>query len=245
MIALPQVVDVAHKSNKKMAPGAFCVSFGESGGALCDDDCKHKRGSCYWMRLQVGRPTTRSAMARLESLGGLRVVRAAIATMPRRFAWMRWSVSAGVPMPEHFGNRADWRAFRREFRRANQQAIESGADVHLPTESARKARILRRMLSGLGVVVRRSVQSARVSDLLRAKDHRAFTVYAPGHRVTAGPVGKLQKRANIEAAHDLAREVRAAGSSCVVCPFSSSGRLCGDCRACASDRVDVVLFPGS
>jgi len=242
MIALPQV---AHKSNKKLCAGSFAVSFGESGGRYCDDECRHKCGSCYFMRLQTARPNVRSSMQRVEDLGPVATIRAAIATMPRRFSWMRWSVSAGVPMREDFATVESWREFRREFRRANQQAIESGADVHLPTESARKARILRRMLSGLGVVVRRSVQSARVSDLLRARDHRAFTVYASGHKVTAGPVGKLQKRSNIAAAHDLARQVRAAGSSCVVCPFSSSGRLCGDCRACASDRVDVVLFPGS
>jgi len=158
---------------------------------------------------------------------------------------MRWSVSAGVPMREDFATVESWREFRAAFRAANVQAVESGADVHLPTESVRKARVLRRLLAGVGVVVRRSVQSTRVSDLLRARDHRAFTVYAPGHKVTAGQVGKLQKRANIAAAHDLAREVRASGSSCVVCPYSASGRLCGDCRACASDRVDVVLFPGS
>lgn len=244
MKSLPVVSHpVEHKAVGKLCRGSFAVSFGLSGGRLCDDVCAHKQnGSCYFERIQW-RPSVSAAMARNENLGPLAVVESAAARMPRVFPWLRWSVSAGVPMPEHFSSSQDWRRFRKRFRAANVQAVKAGADVHLPVESMRKARAYRSILAGSGVVVRRSVQSSRLADLLKARDHRAVT--ASVTPLGKGGRKKGSKADNIAEAHRLAALVRASGQTGVVCPFPISGRLCGDCRACASPAVDVVIFPGS
>lgn len=245
MIALPQVdhrAPVSHGQIAKFCAASHAASFGPSAGqgGFCSRSCR-LWDCCYAAKSERRRPNVRRSLARLRSLSPIEIARRTRYEMPRRFSWFRWCVAGSIPERSDFGSGAEWSEFRAEVRETTAAAVDSGADVHFPVETAQKARTWRGVLRGLGVVVRRSAQVQTVRALLRSRDHRSWVVVAPGRTIHAGGVRRSVVAENRAYAFRVAEQVRAAGQTCVVCPYPS--RKCGECRACASPAVDVVLYP--
>lgn len=236
----------AHGSVSKLVDNSYAVSFAPSGrdpDSFCWLGCR-LIDVCYAQRQEAYRKNSVGvAMKRRRAAGAREVLRSAALGMPRSFVWLRLFVNGSAPMREDFDTAAEWRAWRREFREFVEMGLESGADVHLPLESPRKVRAYRSILQGLPVVVRQSLQVDSPASIVRAAGQVSWVVVAPQNRLHRGGVKRTEREANHEHAVKVAAWLRSQGLSVVVCPFDRSGRQCGSCRACASARVDVVLYP--
>lgn len=225
-----------HKKVSKLIDDSYSASFGNSGGrgvSFCDASCRLWK-LCYASKLETLRANVRNSLANALKAGAIPLLQSIMDKMPRRFAWMRWSVFGSIPSSSDLGDK--WPRFAAMFREANEMALESGAEVHLPVESKAKAKELRDVLSGLPIVVRRSDQSETVDGMLKATDPRSYVVGDIKFRPS-----EADKARNLELATKAAKRVRATGQTAVVCPYP---RLkCGQCRACASPCVDVVIYP--
>ena len=133
---------------------------------------------------------------------------------------------------------AKWKQWTELFRKANQQAIESNADVHLPVESKEKADQYREVLHGLPIVVRRSDQSETIGGLLQSNDHRSWVAGTVRWRYSAA-----QKAENDRLADLAVKTIRDNGETAIKCPYAKNPKLqCGICRACPSNKVKVVVY---
>ena len=235
----------AHGQVSKLVDDSYAVSFapsGRSADSFCDLSCR-LIDVCYAQRQEAYRVNSVGvAMSRRRSVGPREVLRSAALGMPRRFSWLRLFVNGSAPMPEHFATVAEWRAWRQELRDFVMMALESGADVHVPLESPRKVRAYRSIFAGLPVVVRQSLQVESERSIPRAAGPVSWVVTAPENKLHRGGVRRTERAANEAHAREVAKGLRRDGLSVVVCPFESTGRQCGSCTACASDRVDVVLY---
>ena len=224
-----------HKKVSKLVDDSYAASFGNSAGSgesFCDKSCRLWT-LCYASKLEKVRVNVREALSKALKAGAIPLLQSIMDRMPRRFTWMRWSVFGSVPSSADLGDK--WPQFAAMFREANKMAVESGALVHLPVESKAKAKELRDVLVGLPIVVRRSDQSDTVADMIKSTDHRSYVVGEHKFRPS-----EEDKARNKELSRKAAKRIRATGQTAVECPFP---RLkCGQCRACADPRVDVVLY---
>jgi hypothetical protein len=96
-------------------------------------------------------------------------------------------------------------------------------------------------LKSMDVVVRRSEQSDDINTVIDGQDCRSWVASsAPLHKTC---VTKDQIAGNTEYAQSCAKRARAAGVSTVVCPAVIGDSHCGECVACASPLVDLVIYP--
>lgn len=212
---------------------------GTSGASNCDASCKLWE-VCYAARMERIYKSLDAKLRRHFEIGPVGVLVRAIADLkPAAIRWARLSVDGSVPNLAKMGKntRATFVGLLRQWVTMVQ---ERGARVHLPVESLPKAREYRKALAGTGVVVRRTDQSDTIEECLQSTDHRAFVVAAGG--LHAGCVTKAEKQRNIEYVRECAVKARAAGQTCVECPAIASSSLCGQCTACASPLVDLVLY---
>ena len=243
--ALP-INQAAHGSVSKLVENSYAVSFAPSGLApdsFCWEGCRLIK-VCYAQRQESYRKNSVGvAMARRAAAGPLEVLRSAALGMPRSFVWLRLFVNGSAPMRSDFDTVADWRLWRREFRQFVEMGLASGAQCHIPLESARKVRAYRSILQGLPVVVRQSLQVNSPASIVRAAGPSSWVVVAPENRLHRGGVKRSERERNYLHALEVAKWLRSQGLSVVVCPYDRTGRQCGSCTACASALVDVVLYP--
>jgi hypothetical protein len=212
---------------------------GKEGASNCDASCKLWE-VCYASRMERIYKSLDSKLRRHFELGPVGVLVRAIADIkPVPIRWARISIDGSVPSIARM-NKKTARAFVRLLREFIRAVQALGASVHLPVESLPKARDYREALEGTGVVVRRTDQSDTIEECLRSNDHRAFVVAKNG--IHNGCVTKAEKQANIEYARECAQKARDAGQTCVDCPAISGSSLCGQCKACASPLVDLVIY---
>lgn len=226
----------AHGSVAKLVDDSYAVSFSrssEGAGSYCDKKCR-LWDLCYASKLEK-MPTRKSLRDMLERRAdmAIEIIEASIKWMPRDFSWMRWSVFGSVPSKKQLGTK--WNKWAKLFRKANEQALDSGADIHLPVESMEKAKDYRKALHGLPIVVRRSDQSETLAGVLQSTDARSWVAGEVKWRYT-----DLAKAENERKGLEAVRAIRAAGQTAVKCPYP---RLkCGTCRACSHPSVDVVVY---
>ena len=212
---------------------------GQEGASNCDASCKLWK-VCYASRLERIYRDLDAKLRRHFELGPVGVLARALADLkPVPIRWARISVDGSVPSIARMNKRTA-RAFVRLLREFVRAVQALGASVHLPVESLPKAREYRKALEGTGVVVRRTDQSDTIEECLHSNDHRAFVVAKNG--IHNGCVTKEEKQQNIAFAKECAAKARAAGQTCVDCPAISGSSLCGQCKACASPLVDLVIY---
>jgi hypothetical protein len=157
----------------------------------------------------------------------------------RRNIWFRFSSRGSVPK---VGKARKIPGFESAFKALIAEVIESGSTVHLPVESLSKRLYYQALCDAVkpgAVVVRETVQSERV--LWSRSCPRAFVV---GSRSDG-----LSMPERIKNAYELRDKLLEAGISAIVCgkvkPVRFKGRKakCGQCKACAVDAVEVILYP--
>lgn len=197
------------------------LSFSRSASRNCSKGCKQFNNGCYAETVEArykdyGRKLIRHGRTLPHNL-----IYAALAEVRlRKLTWFRFSVSGSVPPAKLI---ADPLRFAAALRELCQFLVDNSILVHFPVESYPKAKMLRSILSGLPIVVRRSCQS--FAGLLKSKDSVSWVV----------PKGMdVQK---------LADTLRSQGRSTVICPAIVGDSKCGKCKACASPLVDIVLYP--
>ena len=242
------------KKKRKKAYGPFTMfskavfdhvglSFSTSGrkrSSNCDIRCRLLE-LCYAVRIERIYADLERKLERHHRSGAVAVLVEALATLrDDPISWARFSVDGSLPERAEF-DRTQWAIFRDLLREFVSRCLALGARWHIPVESRRKARAYRAALSGLGVTIRRSDQSATIERVLSSNDSRSWVACAGElHR---GHVSKVQKEANTEYAFECARKAREAGVSTVVCPAVYGSGLCGSCTACSTDRVELVIYP--
>jgi hypothetical protein len=262
----------------KAIAGAAALNFGRSGGRNCESTCRHhpdnfnagEGGSevCYAVGIEQrgDRAQLANKLDRHEQTPASRIVGAALVELEREALydiparpWFRFSTGGSLPSPRRAA--AD-RLFIPRIVALLTFLAKRGTPVHLPVESAKKARWYRRMIGGLAVV-RESLQTPRMTpDTIENHPIPDGPVsFTAGEDVPAGP----NKRGRVIAAARAAAAAwaRRTGRKTVVCPavvvsFLSrskatcggrskeqidlwrAGAKCGACTACALAHIDVV-----
>lgn len=204
------------------------LSFGLSALSLCDKSCQMlKRGFCYAERPEKQyknyyNKLIRNRRTKPENL----IAEASLELDKLNLKWFRFSVSGSLPL-------SVTGEFKKGFRLLCEKLINKGVLIHCPVETYAKAKLYRSILVGLPIVVRRTIQTKR--NLFKFKDRAAFVV------------GEKPGVHNLELANELAKKLRA-NKSVVVCPAVFKNKFgekskCGKCTACASDKVDLILYP--
>ncbi len=205
------------------------LSFGLSALSLCDKSCQMlKKGFCYAERPEKQyknyyNKLIRNRRTKPENL----IDEASLEVDKLPLKWFRFSVSGSLPLKAS-------RAFKKQFRLFCEKLVSKGVLIHCPVETYAKAKLYRSILAGLPIVVRRTIQTKR--GLSKFKDKVAFVV------------GERPGVHNLELAYELAKKKRKDGKSVVVCPAVFKNKFgekskCGKCTACASDKVDLILYP--
>ncbi len=205
----------------KGVPTSAGLSFSRSASANCDKQCKQFNNGFYAERVEKLYPSYGRKLLRHGRTLPQNLIYAALAEVrERRLTWFRFSVSGSVPSVNRLKDRAKFETALREL---VSYLVSRKILIHFPVESFAKARMIRSMLKGLPVVVRRSCQTWR--GLLRSKDQVSWVVPR-----SQDPM-------------QVADTLREAGFSTVVCPAILRSSKCGKCKACASPLVDIVLYP--
>jgi hypothetical protein len=221
----------------KGVDGSLGLSFCESAKHNCDPQCRLWR-SCYACRIERMYKCLRAKLRRHHRNGPTWVVNQAIKQWPDKpVPWFRFSVDGSFPSRSKVRN---WRTFRQRLRLLVIHALGTGSKVHIPVESKRKAMTYRAVLRGIPVVVRRTSQARTVEQLISEDDPRAWVAATAIHN---GGVSKTQVSANIDLARQSATAIRANGETAVVCSAIAGSSHCGQCTACADERVSVVIYP--
>jgi len=227
----------------KAVPSHIGLSFstsGEGDTSNCDSRCRLLE-LCYAVRLERIYKTLNAKLSRHHRIGAIDLVAQALeALKDKPLKWARLSVDGSLPKRGQF-SREQWSIFSRLLRELVQRAIDLGASWHIPVESRSKARSYRAALKDLPVVVRRSDQSRTIAGLLKSDDCRSWVAVAD--ELHSGCVTQDEKNRNTAYARQCAAQCRAAGQTAVVCPAVAGSSHCGDCTACASGLVDIVLYP--
>lgn len=222
--------------------GSVSLNFGTSGGDNCPTQCPYHPQStsdhaepaaarCYAATCE-NRPDRQNLLAKLqraEIVEGRIVIMAAIRELDRLKntpPWFRFSTFGSVPITPPEG--------LREL----VQSLPRGT-VHLPIYGADTVASYRAAIGDI-VTVRESVP---IADVLAG--------HHVGHVSTV--VGSMEARPadRLDAAKAIQRAERARGRWAVVCPAiaatilrtGSKDAKCGNCRACALDIVDTILYP--
>jgi len=264
----------------KGVPGSASLNFGLSGGANCETSCRHHpehehakanpADACYaWiLEKRHDRTQLRDKLARHDRLPASVIVRRAHLELEREALygkaprpWFRFSTDGSLPgRKKAMGDSK----FRGAFRALAEFIVaRSGRDrIHLPVESAKKARFYRELVGDI-VTVRESLQTPNmIPETIAAHDIPAGPVsFTAGDTVPAGPGRRLRVLAAAAAA--AAAWAQRTGRKTIVCPavrVSFLSRLkayrrgrtdaevaawrasakCGSCRACAMAHIDVV-----
>lgn len=216
-------------------------NFSASAGASsnCWKGCGQFDNGCYAQNGENFRPNLRKS-GQLRELHPVQVLNQARLEMrSRRNIWFRFSSRGSVPM---VGKARKIPGFESAFKALIAEVIESGSTVHFPVESLSKRLYYQALCDAVSpgsVVVRETVHSERV--LFKRSTPRAYVVGGKGDG--------LSMPERISQAYDLRDRLIAAGVSAIVCgkvkPARFKGRKakCGNCKACAVDAVDVVLYP--
>ena len=220
---------------------AVSCNFSASAGASsnCWKGCGQFDNGCYAQNGENFRPKLKTS-GQLRELHPVLVLNQARLEMRyRRNIWFRFSSRGSVPMVSKARKTA---GFETAFKALILQLYESGSEVHLPVESLSKRIYYQALCDSVApgfVVVRESVHSERV--LWKRSTPRAFVVGGKGDGQS------MPER--IAQAYDLRDRLIADGVSAIVCGKVKPGRFkgrkakCGDCKACAVDAVEVVLYP--
>jgi hypothetical protein len=226
----------------KGTKGSVSLNFGTSGGDNCPTECPYHPAStsdhaeptaarCYAATCE-NRPDRQNLLAKLqraENVEGRIVIMAAMRELDRRQytpPWFRFSTFGSVPITPPEG--------LREL----VQRLLSGT-VHLPIFGADTVASYRAAIGDI-VTVRESVP---IADVLAG--------HHTGH--VSAVVGSMESRPaeRLDEAKALQQAERARGRRAVVCPAIAATMLrtgskaakCGNCRACAIDTVDTILYP--
>lgn len=211
--------------------GARALSFGLSAKSLCDKTCRMlKMGFCYAENPErIYKDYNRKLRSHMRMNPENLVARAKKEITPR-IKWFRFSVSGSLPSRSMVRN---WDLFSSELRSLVNELILHKIPVHMPVESSKKARTYRSLLGDL-ITVRRTIQTK--NGLKSFSDPAAYVC------------GDKPSKSNIHLANSLAREIRSTGKTVVVCPAVFPNKhgtksKCGQCTACADNRVDLVVYP--
>lgn len=207
------------------------LSFGLSASDLCDDSCRQKSGDCYALGPEsqykdYGKKLRNHMRAAPHNL----VYRALNEIMTKRKSpdWFRLSVSGSIPARSSF-TLPSWKKFTKSVVELCDYLTQSGCKIHIPVETMGKARSWRTVLSGTDIVVRRSIQSDRLKDVINSKDHTSWVCG--------------EKNKGLPEALKSAETLRIKNKTVVICPAIVGDSKCGKCTACAEPLVDVVLYP--
>jgi len=244
---------IATKIEKHQAVGMFgkgndnshAINFNTSAGADCSLKCRlnpnnkktiarKKNGeaveTCYAVRNEAYRKNV-GALNRLRGKTNpvtiLNYATVKLSTVCN--SWIRFSTHGSVP---RISRAKKTRGFIRALETFCYRMRRNNNKIHLPIEEIGKARFYRSIVEKYGFIVRLSCQSeSQAFD--KNNGQRSFVVGT-----------RKQSRAERETiAYDFARKIRANGETAVVCPAIVSTAKCGDCKACASDKVDMVVYP--
>lgn len=198
------------------------LSFSRSASLNCDKGCAQFNKGCYAEKVEKRYKDYGIKLLRHARIPPHNLIYRALDEVVRlpKLKWFRVSVSGSIPPKSRIKNFA---AFSSALRELIYNLTANGVKIHIPVESYPKATMVRSILGGLPVIVRRSCQS--LAGLKRAKDHASFVV---------------PKTMNYD---DLSHELRSMGKSVVVCPAIIGDSKCGKCTACSSKFVDIILYP--
>jgi hypothetical protein len=241
--------------------GALALNFGQSGGANCEQSCRHhpvhfraysesaesgqaRDGLCYAAVVETrdDRQGLANKLERHEQLPSSVIVGRALvelsAMLLRGIAvpWFRFSTNGALPGPA--AARAD-RRFIPLFRELLATLRAHSVPVHLPVESAEKAAFYRGIVGGLAVV-RESIQTPNMGPETIA----THTIpagpcsFTAGEDVGAGPA----KRARILAAAAAAAAAWAqrTGRKTIVCPAVRVSFLSRTKSACGNRTKEQI-----
>lgn len=223
----------------KAIAGSVSCNFGVSGGSNCHGGCPYKGSLCYAKNTEkrFDRRELRAKLARHEHTSPVDILRRAKQEVWSRLSrgvnvpWFRFSTNGSLPTHPSKAFRAELRSLL-GFLRAND------VPVHLPIETAGKARMYRRIVCGRAVVRESCVSETR------------FVVASGAVSYVAG-TREMTRLERVTEARELCRaRTEVAGRKCIVCPAVAARYLngnkpsdkakCGNCTACASASVDVV-----
>lgn len=197
------------------------LSFSRSASKNCDRGCKQFNNGCYAETVEKRYKDYGLKLIRHGRTAPHNLIYAALAEIrQRKLTWFRFSVSGSIPPASRIKDKVRFAASLREL---CSYLLENGIFIHLPVESYPKAVMVRSILAGLPVVVRRSCQS--LAGLLNSKDAVSWVV----------PRGMDTSK--------LADTLREQNKTVVVCPAIIGESKCGKCKACASPLVNIVLYP--
>ena len=198
------------------------LSFSRSASKNCSPGCKQFNNGCYAETVEKRYKDYGLKLIRHGRTAPHNLLYLALAEVQRRkLSWFRFSVSGSIPPVSRIRDKVRFAASLKEL---CSFLISNGALIHLPVESYPKAVMVRKILAGLPVVVRRSCQT--LAGLLKSTDNVSWVV----------PKGMDASK--------LADTLRSEqNKTVVVCPAIIGSSKCGQCKACANKFVDIVLYP--
>lgn len=197
------------------------LSFSRSASRNCDTKCKQLNNGCYAETVEKRYKDYGRKLLRHSRMAPHNLLYLALTEVRKhKLTWFRFSVSGSIPPASRIKDKVRFAAALQEL---CSYLTSIGVAIHLPVESYPKAVMVRSILAGLPVVVRRSCQS--FAGLLKSTDSVSWVV----------PRGMDAQK--------LADSLREQGRSAVICPAIIGDSKCGKCKACANKFVDVVLYP--
>ena len=214
------------------------ISLTISGGDDCDDGCKAKGKYCYAEAIENQYSLLAAKMERRQANQARALNQATLAVRRIRNYFIRIAKLGTLKNPADALNSPGYMDALKLFVVEN---FKANNELQIFLESPAKVKFYRAWFHRWGVpfVVRESLQS--LASVQRRKAGQQ-TSYIVGEELSGYP-------ARIAAAHDLAKSERAKGKVVVVCGKVRAAsdprpkRKCGDCTACCSPLVDLVLLP--
>jgi hypothetical protein len=206
--------------------GSYHLSFGMSAGKHCLNSCIHKAMDCYAVKTERFRSALGKKQERHENTHPTLLVNRAIMEVQTKKAipWFRFSSFGSAP------NKTVARGKGFVAAMVRLSGLLDPRKTHFPVESKSKAEFYRRILPAF--TIRESLQSKK-----RLQDFNKQASIVVGEW-SQTPLERA------ETARATAREVkRTRGKTAVVCPAVVSNSKCGQCTACASPLVDLVVYP--
>jgi hypothetical protein len=263
------VISTTKKSSKpqvlgtfgKGIEGSFSLNYGTSSGRNCDPACPHHAKStaanpthaCYATRSEAYRPSLKARLARHERTEAATLTLQALIDLRKLHAkspvkWLRFSVAGSLPQIEDITP-----DFRKALRLILDFCVKNNIPVHMPVETAAKAKVYRQIVAGR-CVVRESVH-----------DDRSFIVEGGPLSAVAGTKEDSQMVRLIAAKTLAARHTAQTGQRTIVCPAVATRIIaytkcrenggthqeaqkehgsplakCGNCTACSKSNVSII-----
>jgi hypothetical protein len=211
----------------KGVKGSYHLSFGMSAGKHCLTSCVHYLKDCYAQKTERFRSALGRKQERHENTHPTLLVNKAIMEVQNSktpIPWFRFSSFGSAP------NKPTARGKGFIAAMVRLASLLDPRTTHFPVESKTKAEFYRRILPAF--TIRESLQS---KNRLQDFDKQCSIV-----------VGKWEQtpKERADVARATAKDIkRTRGKTAVVCPAVVSDSKCGQCRACASPLVDLVVYP--